>query len=113
VNDVDDPNLDSIAWYAANDAGRTHRVAQKRPNRWMLFDVLGNVYEWTFDHPVFRDPPGPLVDPEAQFQESDRRVAKGGRVTNWPDMLRAADWDYPPGAALEGYGFRLVRTLLR
>lgn len=41
------PNLDPIAWYCRNSGGVAHAVEQTPPNPWGLFDILGNVSEWT------------------------------------------------------------------
>jgi formylglycine-generating enzyme required for sulfatase activity len=112
-----DPNLDPIAWYQANSDNRTHRVNEKRPNRWMLFDMLGNVDEWTSDQPVFNDPPGPFLDPATEIElttkyAQDMRVTKGGQAGRGPYALRVAGWDYPPSDSVSaGVGFRLARTL--
>lgn len=45
----DASELDAYAWYRANSADRTHPVGQKKPNAWGLYDMHGNVSEWTFD----------------------------------------------------------------
>lgn len=47
----DDPaDLDKYAWYLANSEGTTQQVGKKEPNPWGLYDILGNVQEWTIDH---------------------------------------------------------------
>ncbi|HEY2015778.1 MAG TPA: formylglycine-generating enzyme family protein [Bryobacteraceae bacterium] len=43
-------------WYRANSEGRPHPVGTKLPNRWGLYDVEGNVWEWTMSEPVKGEP---------------------------------------------------------
>jgi len=111
-----EPNLDAIAWYSTNSDNATHPVGQKQPNRWLLFDLLGNGSEWTSDQ-ALSDTPGPHVDPATdvalttQFNQ-DARVTKGGNAAGYRSALRAASRNYPPSNSVaQGVGFRLVRTL--
>lgn len=40
--------LDDVAWHRGNAGNVTHNVKQKAPNSLGIYDMLGNVAEWTF-----------------------------------------------------------------
>jgi len=42
--------LDKYAWHQKNSKNVYHKVGQKLPNPWGLYDILGNMLEWTLDH---------------------------------------------------------------
>jgi len=121
--DLPEPMLDPIAWYKTNSGDATHPVGHKRPNRFGLFDVLGNVWEWTTDSSDSDFPAGPLTDPTTgvTLREGlgpsgnpllDTRVAKGGEAGLGRSHARAAGRTYPPpDSVVSGIGLRLVRTL--
>lgn len=45
----DGSQLGRFAWTKANSEGKVHPVGQKEPNAWGLYDMLGNVWQWTND----------------------------------------------------------------
>ena len=67
--------LGRYAIYSRNSGNRTHKVKGDRsPNRWRLYDVYGNVWEWVQDGSRFKLPGGrdPLVT------SGSNRVLRGG-----------------------------------
>jgi acetoin utilization deacetylase AcuC-like enzyme/formylglycine-generating enzyme required for sulfatase activity len=111
-----DPRLLSqYAWYAENSAKLTHPVKQKKPNAWGLYDMLGNVAEWTndaYDKGYYlesraENPRGPV--------DGDLYVIRGGAWSTSAEACRSAARDRErPGfadacLAPDALGFRLVR----
>ncbi|MCY4512134.1 MAG: formylglycine-generating enzyme family protein, partial [Bdellovibrionales bacterium] len=107
----DDPSsLGKYAIYYDNLAEeRTHKVKGARlPNKWGLYDVYGNVWEWVEDA-WKRELPGgrdPLVTSRSTH------VLRGGSWRNGVEFLRSAHRNQGlPGSGNYNVGFRLVRTL--
>jgi formylglycine-generating enzyme required for sulfatase activity len=82
------------------------------PNPWGLFDVHGNVWEWTEDcwNSSYDGAP---ADGSAWISSGcGERVLRGGSWINHPGFLRAAARiPYAPTVRYSGAGFRIARTL--
>jgi formylglycine-generating enzyme required for sulfatase activity len=84
-------------------------VGLKLPNVFGLYDMLGNVAEWTADWyaaDYYRQ--SPAVDPKGP-DAGDKLVVRGGSAGSRPSMLRASARDQSaPGSVHESVGFRCV-----
>ncbi|KOR28189.1 hypothetical protein TI04_11600, partial [Achromatium sp. WMS2] len=87
----DDANrLGDYAWYDGNSNSKTHPVGQKQPNAWGLYDVHGNVWEWTQDR-WHGDYSGAPTDGSAwESGDSPLRVLRGGSWGNYDYNCRTA-----------------------
>lgn len=85
--------LDDYAWYQDNSQGAYHKVGQKKPNPWGLYDMHGNVSEWTLDQYVptaygkrKKNSSNPFQRPTKTYP----RVVRGGSWLDSPSRLRSA-----------------------
>jgi formylglycine-generating enzyme required for sulfatase activity len=121
----DDPSkLGDYAWYSANSQGKYQKVATRKPNAWGLYDMMGNVMEWTLDQ---YEPyqAGAASDPWVKATKPYPHAVRGGSWNDDAPMLRCAsrvastpDWkqqdpQLPKSIWYETdaqwLGFRLVR----
>jgi formylglycine-generating enzyme required for sulfatase activity len=87
-------NLDIFAWHEGNSGGAYHKVGQKEPNPWGLYDMHGNVSEWTLDQyvpTVYNTRKRKTVDNPLQTPtKTYPRVVRGGAWSDKPNRLRSA-----------------------
>jgi len=97
--------LGEAGWYDTNSGNQTHPVGTKAPNRWGLYDMHGNVWQWCSD---FYGPyGGDATDPTGPA-EGTSRVLRGGSWLNAPQDCRSANRDWhAPDFRVNNIGFRV------
>jgi formylglycine-generating enzyme required for sulfatase activity len=89
----DDPkDLEEYAWFKANSPdedhppGTTHKCGSKKPNPFGLYDVYGNVWEWTLDQ----------YDPKAYEKRAANplslRPVTVPTADKWAHVVRGGSW---------------------
>jgi formylglycine-generating enzyme required for sulfatase activity len=105
----DESKLGNYAWLV----GKKAVVGQKLPNAFGLFDMHGNVWEWTQDC-WHRDYAGAPTDGSAWTTgcTGNYRVLRGGSWSYNPAFMRSAyrNW-FVPDIRSNSYGLRLARDL--
>jgi formylglycine-generating enzyme required for sulfatase activity len=124
--EVDPAKISEYAWYFENSDGKYQKVAAKKPNAWGLYDMLGNVMEWTLDqYAPYTDKPAtePWVVATKPYPHAVRggswaddaekcrcgaRVASDATWKQQDPQLPKSIWYHTDA---QGLGFRLVRPL--
>ncbi len=102
--------INDISWHFGNSGNKPHPVGGKTPNAWGLYDILGNIWEWTYDRYLITFyASSPASDPIGPATGSNRVIRGGG--FNSSIGIRAADrLNYAPITRNNNIGFRLVKT---
>ena len=98
-----------ISWYGENAQRKTHPVGTKYPNAWGLYDMSGNVSEWTWD--IYGAYSPEAVDPKGA-SVGRKRVIRGGNYSSTERAIRVTTRDKGEVDLFTGYiGFRIARSL--
>ena len=118
------------AWLYENGEERYHRVGRKPPNAWGLYDMLGNVSEYTLDHytdeyfsEIGATPQDPWIEPTGKYSRTVRGgsydtdaaecncLARDKSIPKWqardPQIPKSIWWNVDSPFV----GFRLVRPV--
>ncbi|MHA7129483.1 formylglycine-generating enzyme family protein [Algoriphagus namhaensis] len=118
--------LEDYAWIQSNSNGSTQKVGLKTPNPWGLYDIYGNVMEWTADQydPQFyaqsptKNPINPSLklyprvvrgghyDSEAEEISTTRRYVSSPKWKQLDPQIPKSQWWFPEAPFI---GIRLVR----
>ena len=89
----DTAKLSEYAWFSANSNEKYQKVGKKKPNPWGLYDMYGNVMEWTADQFVpdyFQRLQSPAANPLVRPQTLYPRSVRGGGWASDAFQLRSA-----------------------
>ena len=102
--------LDAVAWYRNNSNNCSHQVGMKKANELGIYDMNGNIWEWTQDwygaysSEAQTNPIGP--------SSGTSKVHRGGCFNNVERQSRVSGerGSYRPGFGSTGEGFRLAMS---
>ena len=89
-----------VAWYSENSSNTTHPVKQKSPNELGLYDMSGNVWEWTSNN---------WRNDYSSSEDNSCRVLRGGSWHRLARYVRVSfRYNYTPDSRYNFIGLRLA-----
>ena len=85
--------LQEYGWFKNNSETRFHKTGLKKPNPWGLYDMLGNVMEWTLNHydaKAYEKLQDGALNPVTTSEDQYPKVLKGGGYESDANQLRSA-----------------------
>ena len=104
-------NMEDVAWLQQNSGQKPQEVATRIANAFGLYDMLGNVSEWTsdwLDVEYYASSPG--ADPQGPKTGAMRIVRGGNYDTQGMNISTTQRFADAPAAKLPEIGFRVVRV---
>ena len=93
-----DANLDEVGWYEVNSRGNHQPIGLKKPNAWGLYDMHGNVREWTRSW-----------DLTWYVNSGGRKITRGGSFFDMAKFCRSASRTSTNSCGLgDNLGFRVA-----
>lgn len=89
----DAKQLGAYAWFNGNSNQKYQKTGQKKPNAWGLYDMIGNVAEWTvdqYDPAYFTQLPAGAADPVIPPATRYPKSVRGGGYLDEAAALRSA-----------------------
>ena len=90
-DDADD--LEDYAWFYDNSDAKYQKVGKLKPNPWGLYDMHGNVMEWTcdqYDPAFYGSLAAGTLAPRSKIKSLYPVAARGGSWDDDPELLRSA-----------------------
>ena len=102
-------DVSTLGWYEDNSKGNTHAVGQKQPNKFGLYDMHGNVWEWCEDRAPENYQGAPNDGSAWVDLSSQKRILRGGSWDHDANHTRSAyrHW-FTPSRRTHGIGFRVA-----
>ena len=89
--------LKEYVWDVNNSKDQTHRVGELKSNELGLYDMYGNIWEWTSS--------------DSDIQKEAKVLLGGGHSTSTEDILTEMQVDFDKKSFYDDTGFRLLRIL--